>query len=118
MTKNLDGQGCMSDRILICLLLAHYSTAMIRFGLSLPLDERSFPRALSDVISHSNGVPPHMLFLPPLRSVVPSMSFPSPPVKVALNGGAILNNPRFNKGTALSNGERDEFGISGRLPYT
>ncbi len=46
------------------------------------------------------------------------MSFPSPPVKVALNGGAILNNPRFNKGTALSNGERDEFGISGRLPYT
>ncbi len=46
------------------------------------------------------------------------MSTAPKPVKVALRGGAILNNPRFNKGTAFSRNERDEFGVRGRLPYT
>ncbi|WVQ74266.1 hypothetical protein IAR50_003863 [Cryptococcus sp. DSM 104548] len=37
--------------------------------------------------------------------------------KVGLRGGAILNNPRFNKGTAFSRQERADFGLRGRLPY-
>ncbi|KAK8853220.1 hypothetical protein IAR55_003922 [Kwoniella newhampshirensis] len=39
------------------------------------------------------------------------------PLKVALKGPEILNNPRFNKGSAFSREERDEFGLRGRLPY-
>nr|XP_031860408.1 uncharacterized protein CI109_004018 [Kwoniella shandongensis]KAA5527480.1 hypothetical protein CI109_004018 [Kwoniella shandongensis] len=39
------------------------------------------------------------------------------PLKVGLRGGEILNNPRFNKGTAFTRRERDEFGLRGRLPY-
>ncbi|ODN94753.1 malate dehydrogenase (oxaloacetate-decarboxylating) [Cryptococcus wingfieldii CBS 7118] len=45
------------------------------------------------------------------------MSTTSSKTKVALRGGAILNNPRFNKGTAFSRQERAEFGLRGRLPY-
>jgi hypothetical protein len=36
--------------------------------------------------------------------------------RVALRGEAILNNPRFNKGTAFSLKERHDFGLNGRLP--
>lgn len=38
-------------------------------------------------------------------------------IKVALRGEAILNTPRFNKGTAFTAKERDIFGLRGRLPY-
>lgn len=38
-------------------------------------------------------------------------------LKVGLKGNAILNNPRFNKGTAFTRKERDEFVLRGRLPF-
>ncbi|RXK40536.1 malate dehydrogenase (oxaloacetate-decarboxylating) [Tremella mesenterica] len=38
-------------------------------------------------------------------------------IKVALRGPALLNNPRFNKGSAFTRKERDDFGLRGRLPY-
>ncbi|ORY33414.1 hypothetical protein BCR39DRAFT_519910 [Naematelia encephala] len=38
-------------------------------------------------------------------------------IKVGLKGPAILNNPRFNKGSGFSRKERDDFGLRGRLPY-
>ncbi|OCF38112.1 malate dehydrogenase (oxaloacetate-decarboxylating) [Kwoniella heveanensis BCC8398] len=38
-------------------------------------------------------------------------------IKVSLRGPAILNNPRFNKGSAFTREERDQFGLRGRLPY-
>jgi phage tail protein X len=37
--------------------------------------------------------------------------------RVALRGDELLNNPRFNKGTAFTVAERKEFGLTGRLPY-
>ncbi|KAF9064524.1 hypothetical protein BDP27DRAFT_1333365 [Rhodocollybia butyracea] len=37
-------------------------------------------------------------------------------VRVALRGAAILNQPRFNKGTAFTAKEREIFGLRGRLP--
>jgi malate dehydrogenase (oxaloacetate-decarboxylating) len=42
----------------------------------------------------------------------------APVVRVALRGDAILNNPRFNKGTAFTEQERKEFGLIGRLPFS
>ncbi|KAJ6575479.1 hypothetical protein B0H19DRAFT_1344851 [Mycena capillaripes] len=37
--------------------------------------------------------------------------------RVALRGDELLNNPRFNKGTAFTVAERKEFGLTGRLPW-
>ncbi|WWC91722.1 uncharacterized protein L201_006669 [Kwoniella dendrophila CBS 6074] len=49
------------------------------------------------------------------------MSSPSSPddntVKVGLKGPTILNNPRFNKGSAFTRDERDQLGLRGRLPF-
>ncbi|KAJ7492274.1 hypothetical protein FB451DRAFT_1336243 [Mycena latifolia] len=36
--------------------------------------------------------------------------------RVALRGDELLNNPRFNKGTAFTIAERKAFGLTGRLP--
>ncbi|KIY65940.1 hypothetical protein CYLTODRAFT_399575 [Cylindrobasidium torrendii FP15055 ss-10] len=38
-------------------------------------------------------------------------------VKVALHGDAILTSPQFNKGTAFTEQERRDFGLTGRLPW-
>ena len=35
-----------------------------------------------------------------------------------LRGDALLEHPRWNKGTAFTTGERKQFGLTGRLPYT
>ncbi|KIR53437.1 malate dehydrogenase (oxaloacetate-decarboxylating) [Cryptococcus gattii Ru294] len=45
------------------------------------------------------------------------MSSSNSTVRVALRGGAILNNPRFNKGSAFTHEERHGFSLRGRLPY-
>ena len=37
--------------------------------------------------------------------------------KLALRGPALLNNPTWNKGSAFTRKEREEFGLRGRLPY-
>ena len=39
------------------------------------------------------------------------------PKRVALRGEGILTSPRFNKGTAFTEREREDFGLVGRLPY-
>lgn len=41
----------------------------------------------------------------------------TPQIRVALRGEAILNHPRFNKGTAFTRAERTAFGLTGKLPY-
>ena len=41
---------------------------------------------------------------------------PEPIFRVALRGDELLNNPRFNKGTAFTIAERKAFGLTGRLP--
>lgn len=41
----------------------------------------------------------------------------SEPIKLALRGPALLNNPTWNKGSAFTRKEREEFGLRGRLPY-
>jgi hypothetical protein len=51
------------------------------------------------------------------RSTHTTRAMSSQPVKVALKGGAILNNPRFNKGSAFTHEERNQFALRGRLPY-
>lgn len=38
--------------------------------------------------------------------------------KLRLRGDALLNAPRWNKGTAFTEKERQSFGLTGRLPYT
>jgi hypothetical protein len=40
----------------------------------------------------------------------------SGPLKCALSGFALLNNPYFNKGSAFTSEERDQFGLHGMLP--
>jgi malate dehydrogenase (oxaloacetate-decarboxylating) len=37
--------------------------------------------------------------------------------KVALRGDALLIHPRFNKGTAFTEEERNAFSLNGRLPF-
>ncbi|KAG1840296.1 hypothetical protein DFJ58DRAFT_810866 [Suillus subalutaceus] len=37
--------------------------------------------------------------------------------KVALRGETLLTSPRWNKGTAFTKQERNDFGLTGRLPY-
>ncbi|KAL1741362.1 hypothetical protein HDZ31DRAFT_67003 [Schizophyllum fasciatum] len=39
------------------------------------------------------------------------------PKRVALRGEGILTSPRYNKGTAFTEREREDFGLVGRLPY-
>jgi hypothetical protein len=46
-----------------------------------------------------------------------SPRMPGEPVKLALKGPALLNNPTWNKGSAFTHEERKEFGLRGRLPY-
>ena len=50
-------------------------------------------------------------------SSFPGMSFAGGTTKIALRGGALLNSPRFNKGSAFTRNERAHFGLRGRLPY-
>lgn len=38
-------------------------------------------------------------------------------IDLALRGPALLNNPTWNKGSAFTHREREEFGLRGRLPY-
>lgn len=38
-------------------------------------------------------------------------------LRVPLRGSAVLNDPRYNKGTAFTQAERDEFGLRGLLPF-
>ncbi|WVF72985.1 hypothetical protein IAT40_007803 [Kwoniella sp. CBS 6097] len=38
-------------------------------------------------------------------------------IQISLRGPALMNNPRFNKGSAFTREERDQFGLRGRLPY-
>ncbi|KAG8967503.1 NAD-dependent malic enzyme, mitochondrial [Tulasnella sp. 419] len=56
-----------------------------------------------------------------LKSIKEALKFnrdtPGPVFKVALKGEALLTNPRFNKGTAYTAKEREEFNLVGRLPY-
>src|SRR3569832_777035 len=40
----------------------------------------------------------------------------SKPFPVTLSGIDLINSPRLNKGTALDEGERDEYGLHGLLP--
>ncbi len=44
------------------------------------------------------------------------LGIPKSQIRVALRGGALLTNARFNKGTAFSIAERQAFGLNGRLP--
>lgn len=39
------------------------------------------------------------------------------PIRLALRGDNLLNEPRFNKGTAFTIRERKAFGLTGRLPF-
>ncbi|WVR00175.1 hypothetical protein IAU59_007317 [Kwoniella sp. CBS 9459] len=48
---------------------------------------------------------------------VPSDGKQPSKVQVSLRGPAILNNPRFNKGSAFTREERDQFRLRGRLPF-
>jgi malate dehydrogenase (oxaloacetate-decarboxylating) len=38
-------------------------------------------------------------------------------IQVAIRGDEILDNPRYNKGTAFSRDERRQFQLTSRLPY-
>ena len=54
----------------------------------------------------------------PIRAFSSTSRTMSQKIKIGLKGDAILNSPRFNKGTAFSQRERDELGIRGRLPFS
>lgn len=54
-----------------------------------------------------------------LSTTTMSKSPEQPPVyKLRLRGEALLTSPRWNKGTAFTEKERQSFGLTGRLPYT
>jgi hypothetical protein len=42
----------------------------------------------------------------------------TPRLKVSLRGEALMRSPVFNKGSAFTEREREEFGLRGRLPFT
>ena len=47
------------------------------------------------------------------------MSSTTPPtVRLRIRGEALLDTPRFNKGTGFTEQERKAFGLTGRLPYS
>ncbi|KAF8993105.1 hypothetical protein BDQ17DRAFT_1392717 [Cyathus striatus] len=50
-------------------------------------------------------------------SLLNSQKLALQPLRIALRGDALLNNPRFSKGTAFTIEERKSFGLSGRLPF-
>jgi hypothetical protein len=41
----------------------------------------------------------------------------SEPIKLRLKGAALLEEPRWNKGSAFTKAEREAFDLRGRLPY-
>jgi malate dehydrogenase (oxaloacetate-decarboxylating) len=47
----------------------------------------------------------------------PFSTMPHTVLRIALRGNDILQDPRFNKGTAFPLDERKDFGLTGRLPY-
>lgn len=51
------------------------------------------------------------------RTLVEAKKHILPTLRLALRGGALLSNPRLNKGTAFTHHEREQFGLTGRLPY-
>ncbi|KXN85994.1 NAD-dependent malic enzyme, mitochondrial [Leucoagaricus sp. SymC.cos] len=50
------------------------------------------------------------------RALVEARRHAIPVARIALRGEALLTNPRFNKGTCFTHRERQEFGLTGRLP--
>jgi malate dehydrogenase (oxaloacetate-decarboxylating) len=38
-------------------------------------------------------------------------------VRIALKGAAVLNDPRWNKGSAFTREERERLDLRGRLPF-
>lgn len=42
----------------------------------------------------------------------------APRLKVSLRGESLMRSPVFNKGSAFTEREREEFGLRGRLPFT
>ena len=39
-------------------------------------------------------------------------------IKIALRGNALMENPRFNKGSAFTREEREALQLGGKLPYS
>lgn len=59
-----------------------------------------------------------LLVLMGLRpTIIRLASMSSRSVSLSLRGPALLNNPTWNKGSAFTRKEREDFGLRGRLPY-